>query len=129
TLLEALDAAPDQEEARLRLQAALRRIVEEIRLLVGKRGRDRLAAVQIWFAGGQKHRDYLIQKHRDYLILHRPPKGNAAPRTEGGRWGDSLVSAAAVEELDLRRVEDAAALAEVLGEMDLDEFTTDARRF
>jgi hypothetical protein len=111
TLLEALDAAPDQEEARLRLRAALRRIVDEIRLLVVSRGRDRLAAVQIWFAGGERQ--------RSYLILHKPPKANAASRTEGGMWCLSLVDVADPAELDLRRQDDVLAMQEILAEMDL----------
>src|SRR5262249_54065503 len=45
TLLGALADAPDPEEARLRLRALLRRIVVEIRLLVVRRGRSRLAAI------------------------------------------------------------------------------------
>jgi DNA invertase Pin-like site-specific DNA recombinase len=60
SLLEVLDSAPDQRDARLRLRAALRRLIEEIRLLVIPRGRDRWAMVQIWFRGGVKCRNYLI---------------------------------------------------------------------
>ncbi|MFL5338822.1 MAG: recombinase family protein, partial [Gemmataceae bacterium] len=56
TLLGVLEKSPDPTEARLRLRSALRRIVDTITLLVVPRGRDRLAAVQIHFAGG-KHRD------------------------------------------------------------------------
>src|SRR5262249_47419128 len=47
TLADALDAAPDPRDARLRLRAALRRMVKEMRMLVVPRGRDRLAACQI----------------------------------------------------------------------------------
>jgi DNA invertase Pin-like site-specific DNA recombinase len=111
TLLGALDAAPDPEEARLRLRAALRRMVDEIRLLVVPRGRDRLCAAQIWFAGGERH--------RDYLILHRPPKANAASRTEGGAWALSLNDAVALGPLDLRQRAHAERLEAALGSLDL----------
>jgi hypothetical protein len=113
TLLEALDAAPDQEEARLRLRAALRRIVAETRLLVVPRGRDRLAAVQIWFAGGAKH--------RDYLILHRPPKANKSARTDGGWWCVSLADVAGqLGPRDLRQRADALKLEALLAGVGLE---------
>jgi hypothetical protein len=78
SLIDVLDNAPDPTDARLRLRSALRRIVGEdgsIRLLVVPRGRDRLCAVQIWFAGGKRC--------RTYLILHRPPNANGKARTPG----------------------------------------------
>src|SRR5262249_34901733 len=71
TLLDAIDRAPEPEEARVRLRAALRRIVEEIWCLFVDRGIVRLAAVQVWFAGGA---------HRDYLIMHRGSHANAASK-------------------------------------------------
>jgi DNA invertase Pin-like site-specific DNA recombinase len=67
TLLDALAAAPDPMDARLRLRTLLRRIVAEIVLLVHPRGKDRLAAVQMHFQGGGI---------REYLIWHHPPRGN-----------------------------------------------------
>lgn len=121
TLLDIVDAAPDPDEVRLRLQSILRRIIDEIWVLVVPRASQRVAAVQVWFAGGERH--------RDYLLLHRPPRANAATRTEAGRWCDSLASIADPVELDLRRIEDASALAEVLAEMDLEAFATEERRF
>jgi hypothetical protein len=122
TLLSALESAADQDEARLRLRAALRRMLDEVWVLVVPRASQRLAAVQIWFAGGVKH--------RDYLILHCPPRGNAAARTPAGRWADSLVTVhGEAKALDLRRRDHAEALEQVLSEMDLAEFCTDARKF
>jgi hypothetical protein len=110
-LLKALDEAPDPREARLRLRAALRRIVDSICLLVVPRGRDRLAAVQIWFAGNEEH--------RDYLILHRPAKANASARTAGGWRVLSLADVVKLGPGDLRRPDQARRLEKVLGELDL----------
>jgi hypothetical protein len=71
-----------------------------------------LCAAQIWFAGEKKH--------RDYLILHRPPKANAASRTEGMWSAHSLPpSATAGLELDLRRRDHAARLEKALAEVEL----------
>ncbi len=49
TLLAALNAAADQEDARVRLRAALRRIVHSAWLHVVPQGRDRYATLQLWF--------------------------------------------------------------------------------
>jgi DNA invertase Pin-like site-specific DNA recombinase len=111
TLLDLLDAAPDPDDMRLRLQSILRRLIGSIQLLVLPRGRDRLAAVQIWFAGGKRR--------RDYLILHRPPKANKSARVEGCTSVRSLAGIHDPADLDLRRREDAAALEEVLTEVDM----------
>ncbi len=90
TLLGILATAPDVKDARLRLRSALRRIVDEIRLLVVPRGRDRLAAVQVFFKGDpvriiHNDEEITVQPNRSYLIFHRPPKANAKSRT-AGRW-------------------------------------------
>jgi DNA invertase Pin-like site-specific DNA recombinase len=111
TLLKTLDAAPDPEDARLRLRAALRRIVEEVRVLVVPRGRDRLAAVQIWFAGGNKH--------RDYIIVHIPPKANKSARVEGSSACRSFAEVGLVDDLDLRKAAHVKRLEKFLSEMDL----------
>jgi DNA invertase Pin-like site-specific DNA recombinase len=112
TLLKALDSAPDPEDARLRLRAALRRIIDGVWVLVVARGASRLAAVQIWFAGKKKR--------RDYLILHQPAKANARSRTEGGWWAKSLARAVENGGLDLRDKSHAAKLEKVLASLDLD---------
>src|SRR5262249_15404365 len=59
SLAAALDAAPDPNDARLRLRSSLRRVVDEIWLLVVRRGRHRLCAAQIFFQGGRR-RELLI---------------------------------------------------------------------
>ncbi len=104
SLLEVLELAPDQADARLRLRAALRRIIESIWLLVIPCGRERQCVAQIWFTGGETH--------RDYLITHWPAKANASARQEGG-WTARSFSSADVgpgQLFDLRRREDAAEL-------------------
>jgi hypothetical protein len=68
TLFTALRSASDPRDARLRIRSALRRMVDSISLLVVPRGHNRLCAVQLWFAEGRRH--------RDYLILHRPAYNN-----------------------------------------------------
>jgi DNA invertase Pin-like site-specific DNA recombinase len=80
-LLSALDAAPDTDDARLRLRSALRRIIDRIDLAVMYRGRDRLAVVELVFAAGERV--------RTYEILHRPPKGNKSGRSDGRWWARS----------------------------------------
>jgi hypothetical protein len=117
SLLEAMEQAPDQADARLRLRSALRRIVDGIWLLVVPTGHDRVAAVQIHFAGGAER--------RDYLILHRPPKANKSRRVEGGSWCWSLRSVIEPGDLDMRRREDAAALEAELLELDLARLTAE----
>jgi DNA invertase Pin-like site-specific DNA recombinase len=113
SLMEALGSAPDPRDARVRLRAALRRIVDSIWLLVVPSRKDRLCAVQVWFAGGKKH--------RDYLILHRPVLGNDHVRHESRWWARSLADVAGPGERDLRRRQDAADLARILEALDLAE--------
>ncbi len=109
TLADAIDNAADPRDARLRLRAALRRIVDSVWLLVVPRGLDRLAAVQIRFAGGERH--------RDYLLMYLP----ATPHREG-RWCQPYSSAdvAALSALDLREPAHAKRLEAVLLAADLD---------
>jgi DNA invertase Pin-like site-specific DNA recombinase len=113
SLIDALDKAIDAADARLRLRSALRRIVESIYLLVVPRGRDRLCAVQVWFAGGKRE--------RSYLILHKRPKGNGKWRVEGRVWSKSLADAAGPADLDLRKPAHARRLEEVLAAVPLAE--------
>jgi hypothetical protein len=101
-LVEALNS----EDSRLRLRAALRKMVEVIMLLVVPRGQDRICAVQVWFAGGKRH--------RDYLILHRPPKSNGRARVEGGTWTRSLADVVKLGPFDLRQPEHARKLEALL---------------
>ncbi|HEY7428846.1 MAG TPA: recombinase family protein [Gemmataceae bacterium] len=76
TLIDALKAAPDEEEARIRLRAALRRIVEGIWCVFVPHGRIRLGEVQVMFKDGPR---------RDYLVLHRPATGGAVGERPA-RW-------------------------------------------
>jgi hypothetical protein len=112
SLVDALAAATDPEEARLRLRAALRRMIEGIWLLVVPRNRVRLAAVQIWFAGGKKH--------RDYLIYYLPPRGNQYSHKEGGSWCCSLAEAGVSEVADLRQRSEAREVESALAGVDVE---------
>jgi DNA invertase Pin-like site-specific DNA recombinase len=114
TLIEALDSAPDPTDARLRLRSAMRRIVEGIYLLPVARGRDRVCAVQIWFADGKRH--------RDYLIFHRPARsgGRAGGSTPGCSWARSLADVAPGG-LDLRKRDHARRLEKALAALPLEE--------
>jgi len=60
SLAVALARAPDPAEARLRLRVALRSMIDRVMLLVVPCGLDRIIAVQVFFEGGQQHRDYLL---------------------------------------------------------------------
>jgi hypothetical protein len=106
SLVDTLASASDPEAARLRLRAALRRMIEGIWLLVVPHNKTRLAAVQIWFTGGQRH--------RDYVILWQPSRGNQYAHKEGGWWARSLSTVAKSGEFDLRNVKHAQQLEEVL---------------
>jgi DNA invertase Pin-like site-specific DNA recombinase len=109
-LLDVLDAN-DGPDVRLRLRAALRRIVKSIWLLVVPRGRCRLAAVQVKFEGGKKR--------RDYLILHRATMSNGASRKEGG-WLAKSLAGVMDGGLDLADKEHAGKLERVLLSIDLE---------
>lgn len=106
TLLDALRKAPNLEEARVRLRSALRRIVDGIWCLFVPRGSKRLAAVQIWFAGGEQH--------RDYLILHQPAIGGAVGKCPSQAWCRSLADAVEAEAMDLRKRADTAKYERLL---------------
>jgi DNA invertase Pin-like site-specific DNA recombinase len=111
SLLDALDAAPDPEDARTRLRAALRRIVEGIYcLFIGRTDAVRVAAVQLRFTGGS---------HRDYLILHKWGTRGAVGDRPSEWHARSLPPKMGIEGLDLRRKKDAKALAKLLGEIDV----------
>jgi DNA invertase Pin-like site-specific DNA recombinase len=69
SLLDAIKAAPNEEEDRVRLRANLRRTIEGIWCLFVPRGSYRIAEVQIHFKEGG---------YRSYLIIHRPATGGIA---------------------------------------------------
>ncbi len=109
SLTEALAAAADPEDARLRLRSVLRRITDSFWLLIVPRGIARLVAVQVWFAGGTAH--------RDYLILYRPPHYSRTHGVlKGGKWAKDFAAAAG---LDLRKREDAVKVEGLLQRLDL----------
>jgi DNA invertase Pin-like site-specific DNA recombinase len=115
TLIEALDSAPDPTDARLRLRSAMRRIVDSIYLLPVARGRDRVCVVQVWFAGGKRH--------PDYLIFHRSARagGRNGGSTPGHSSACSLADVMEPGKLDLRKPDHARRLEKALAALPLDE--------
>jgi DNA invertase Pin-like site-specific DNA recombinase len=111
-LRTALESAPDPEQARLRLRAVLGRVVESIPCLFVARGWDRIATVQVWFADGKQH--------CDYIIYHRPAITGAVESRPAQSWRRSLTDAAALGPLDLRQPADAQRLERLLSVIDLD---------
>jgi DNA invertase Pin-like site-specific DNA recombinase len=97
-------------EDHLRLRSLLRRIVEDIHVLVVPRGWDRLAAVQMRFKGSDQVRRYLI-------VIR---KGRAS-RFRGERGQDTATTGSLREPvgLDLREPAHVAALREYLQSLDL----------
>lgn len=73
TLLEAVAAAPDPRDARLRLRTALRRVVTGIRVYVFTAGKRRGALVRVHFASGL-FRPGLPDLVRTYLIARAPAR-------------------------------------------------------
>jgi DNA invertase Pin-like site-specific DNA recombinase len=112
TLIDVLAAAPDAEEAQVRLRAALRRVVEGVWCLFLGRGPWRVAAVQVWFTGGAR---------RDYLILHRAATGGAVGARPAQWWARSLATVIKPGAMDLRKREHAADLEQALAGIDLDD--------
>lgn len=113
TLLAALDAAPDREEARLRLRSILRRVVDSVRLLAVARGRfRRLAAVQFWFKDGERC--------RDFVILHEAAGPPTLGRDKADWWAQSFSGVGLDGDLDLRKPAHAVRLSRVLEKIDLD---------
>jgi DNA invertase Pin-like site-specific DNA recombinase len=107
-LAAALAEAPDPQDARLRLRGVLKRMIDGIWLVIVPRGRDRLAAAQIWF----KERN----RHREYVILHRPPKSNGKSTSEGWRWVESFPDLFKPGHADLRNPKHVARVERFLRE-------------
>lgn len=105
------------DEARLRLRPVLRSVVEEARVLLVHRRSRIIAAVQFFFVGGGVRHWFIVYQIPGY---NRPRRWWYPPAIK-----DDVLDA---DDLDLRRREDAEALAEVLAEMDLGEFCTNKRR-
>jgi DNA invertase Pin-like site-specific DNA recombinase len=117
SLLSALKRAKDPADARVRLRAAMRRMVTGIWCVFAARGSLRLAAVRVDFAG---------DGHRDYLILHKAGHGNAAAKRAPNTEVRSFKGEIEAGEFDLRHKKDAAKLAKLLATFDAAE--VDPRR-
>jgi DNA invertase Pin-like site-specific DNA recombinase len=61
SLIDVLDTATDQQDARLRLRSAMRRIIKVIHVLIAYKKHERLAFVQVQFTEGCRLRTYLIR--------------------------------------------------------------------
>jgi DNA invertase Pin-like site-specific DNA recombinase len=77
SLLDAINKAPDATDARIRLRAAMRRVVDSILVMVVARGGSRVCLAQINFAG--------TTAFRSITIFYRPPRSNGKGNTPG-RW-------------------------------------------
>jgi DNA invertase Pin-like site-specific DNA recombinase len=115
TLLGAIEKAGDPHDYRVRLRAVLRREIDSIWVLIVPRGRDRLCVAQIWFTGGEQH--------RDYLIFHQAARANKYARAEGTWWAQSLASVAKPDALDLRNPQHVSRLEKILLAADLEHET------
>jgi DNA invertase Pin-like site-specific DNA recombinase len=122
-LLEALAAAPDPVDARMRLRDCLRALISEAwMLVVPKRERkDRLCALQLLFNTD----DPKVQRRRDYVIFHQAGRNNGTPPRW---WCGSLALLVKPGDFDLRDRDDAAGLGEELAELDPAEAERTLRR-
>jgi DNA invertase Pin-like site-specific DNA recombinase len=111
SLASLLENAPNPDDVRVRIRTALRRIIDNVLLLVVSRGLDRLAACQVWFSGGKRR--------RDYVIFHRHSRRCRGERIPAQWWARSLAEVAKPGDLDLRRRADAKKLEKALSELDL----------
>lgn len=112
-MLDKVRGTDKEEDVRLRLRAALRRVVAEIWLLVVPRGRDKVAACQLRFADGQSC--------RTYVILHRRAQGNQHGRQEGDSWVRSVKNSSTIGRLDLRDRKHVRQLEELLRTTEVEE--------
>jgi DNA invertase Pin-like site-specific DNA recombinase len=112
SLLSTIDAAPDPTEARLRLRAALQRIVDSVWLLVVHRGQYQLCAVQVRFVADERH--------RDYFILHRNGTGGAVCTRPPQWWSCSLASLDVAKVADLRKRGEARELESALADVNVE---------
>lgn len=95
------------DEARLRLRPVLRRVVSEARVLIVPRGSYRFCAVQVFFAGSDRRRSYVIQHQ------------TAGNGRKGGWEVAEAAWAAKTGELDLRKPAHAARLVKFLETIDV----------
>jgi DNA invertase Pin-like site-specific DNA recombinase len=109
SLIDLLAEAEGDELLALRtkIKARIAQLVADMRMLIVPQGRQRLAAVQLWFRGGDRH--------RDYLILYTP-----GSRHTGGGWRvRSFAEADLPETFDLRDRGHAARLEKMLAAIEL----------
>jgi DNA invertase Pin-like site-specific DNA recombinase len=83
-LAQALEAASDKEEARVRLRAALRRVIDSAYCLFTGRGVIRVAAVEVHFADDHKP-GQPSGRRRCFVIFHEPPRGRRGKASRPGR--------------------------------------------
>jgi DNA invertase Pin-like site-specific DNA recombinase len=123
SLIDVLDNAPDPQEVRTRLRAAIRRIVESVWVLIvrarptrscARTGATRLCVVQIWFADSKQH--------RDYLIYHKPAVSLPNVRKDEEMHVCSLADAVKLGPLDLRQPDHVRRLEKWLSTLDLSEY-------
>jgi DNA invertase Pin-like site-specific DNA recombinase len=115
TLLDLLATAPGQVEARVRLRAALQKIIQGIWAVFVRHKGVVLAGVQVWFTEARQG------ACRSYLIAHQRGVGGSIPARTPEWWVCSLSAEAAFQALDLRRPDHARALGETLTEVDVNE--------
>jgi DNA invertase Pin-like site-specific DNA recombinase len=109
-LLEDCEGA-ECHDLRRKVRAALRRLVESIWVVIVARERAKVVAIQLWFSGGKRH--------RDYLLVTRPGTKHAE-----GQWRCwSFAEVLAEGDLDLRLRDHAARLEVVLQKFDLSDLT------
>jgi DNA invertase Pin-like site-specific DNA recombinase len=106
-----LGTGEGNEEERMRLRGILRRTVEQIVVLIVRRGVDRLVWVQVWFASGDRR--------RDFLIYYRPARGTVTKKTPACVKMESKPQLRA--RIDLRKPEDARKLESYLAAADLEK--------
>jgi DNA invertase Pin-like site-specific DNA recombinase len=118
SLITMLAQAPadQREDLRRRLKGRIGQLLAGMWVVIVRRGKKCLCALQMWFRGGDRH--------RDYFILHKP----GTRYTEGQWWARSLASVAGPGDLDLRKPEDAAHLAEALEAIDPEALGDGKRR-
>lgn len=107
SLADALSRADNEEESRLRLRAAIRRITESIYCLFVARGAVRIAAAQLSFTGGG---------NRHYLIVHKPRWKSGTGERPAETWVSSLRD---VAEVNLKNPEQVKELETTLQEISL----------
>jgi hypothetical protein len=111
-------------EQRLRLRSLLRRVVEEIRVLIVPRGWDRVAAVQMRFKGSDQVRSYIVAFRKDVM-----PDGRKASRVKRER-GEDIVCYRSVRKgaaLDLRGPAHVRAAQKKLLDLDLARFQEESK--